>query len=156
MLYSWMHFGLSNFCIFWDDICFPLPHWYQILMHCMSNQTFIPGINTPYHSLLVFVFSLYCYDVWGYIVAFTKVITMYQIYCTWIHLLNHSPSSSSPPIPGVVSTGIIFAFRYMCTYFIAPHSPSYPCSSIPPHSHWCQPSRVGRTCSTCLFSSFLE
>jgi hypothetical protein len=32
----------------------------------------------------------------------------------------------SPPIPGVVSTGIIIVFIYMCTHFFAPYSPSYP------------------------------
>jgi hypothetical protein len=31
-------------------------------------------------------FLLLC---WGYIVAFTKVLTMY---CSWMHLLHHSPS----------------------------------------------------------------
>jgi hypothetical protein len=37
-------------------------------------------------------------------------------------LLNHSPSSPPHPtlIPGVVSAGIIFAFTYICTHFIAP------------------------------------
>jgi hypothetical protein len=33
--------------------------------------------------------------------------------------LLHCPS----PIPGVVSTGIIFAFTYMCTHFFVPYSP---------------------------------
>jgi hypothetical protein len=28
---------------------------------------------------------------WKYIVAFTKVLTMYQIYQTWIHPLHHFP-----------------------------------------------------------------
>jgi uncharacterized protein YqgQ len=28
---------------------------------------------------------------WGYIVAFTKVLTMYQIYHTWIYSLHRSP-----------------------------------------------------------------
>jgi hypothetical protein len=39
--------------------------------------------------------------------------------------VKHSPSSPTHPIPGEVSTGIIFAFIYMCTHFIAPYSPSY-------------------------------
>jgi hypothetical protein len=29
-------------------------------------------------------------------VAFTNVLTMYQIYHPWIHLLHHSPSSPTP------------------------------------------------------------
>jgi hypothetical protein len=48
---------------------------------------------------------------------------MYQIYHAWIHLLNHSPSSPPPLIPGVVSTGIIFCiylhvYTFHCTIFI--------------------------------------
>jgi hypothetical protein len=39
------------------------------------------------------IFSRYYYAGWGYFVAFTWLLAMYQIYHTWIHLLNHSPSS---------------------------------------------------------------
>jgi hypothetical protein len=39
-------------------------------------------------------FFLLC---WGYIVAFMKVLTIYQIYHTWIHPLHHSPLSLLPP-----------------------------------------------------------
>jgi hypothetical protein len=72
----------------------------------------------------------------GYSVAFTQVLTMYRVYHAWIHLGNGSSSSSSPPIPRVVSTGIIFAFTYMCTHFctictILPLFPNTP-------QHWCQ------------------
>jgi hypothetical protein len=55
-------------------------------------------------------------------VEFIQVLTVYQIYHTWIHFLSHSPSSSHPLIPQVVPTGIIFAFIYTCTHFIALHS----------------------------------
>jgi hypothetical protein len=37
-------------------------------------------------------FFFYCAE-WGYIVAFTKVLTVYQIYHTWMHPLHHSPLS---------------------------------------------------------------
>jgi hypothetical protein len=50
----------------------------------------------------------------GYIVAFTKVPTIYQIYHTWIHPLHHS-LSLPPSIPGIVSTCVIFPFTHMCT-----------------------------------------
>jgi hypothetical protein len=43
-------------------------------------------------------------------VAFRKVLTMYQIYPSWIHPLHHSPLSPSPPVPGRVSTGLILPF----------------------------------------------
>jgi hypothetical protein len=38
--------------------------------------------------------------------------------------------SFTPPIPGIVSTGIIFAFIYMCTHFL--HS-IHPSTSFPHH-----------------------
>jgi hypothetical protein len=34
---------------------------------------------------------------WGFIVAFTKVLTLYQKYHTWIHPLHHFPFSLLPP-----------------------------------------------------------
>jgi hypothetical protein len=58
-----------------------------------------------------------CCAGWGCIVAFPKVLTIHQIYQSWIHLLHHSPLSSSP-IPVTVSTGIIFLFTYTCTPYL--------------------------------------
>jgi hypothetical protein len=55
------------------------------------------------------------------------------------------------PIPGVVSTGIIFPFTYMCTQYL--HNIHPPMFTFP-HllSHWYKPSQPpGRTCSI-LFS----
>jgi hypothetical protein len=76
-----------------------------------------------------------------------------------ISYMNLPPQQFSfippPPIPGVVSTGITFAFTYICIHFISLYSPSYPLSSPPPSSHWCQTSPQGRTCSAFLFSNFV-
>jgi hypothetical protein len=86
-------------------------------------------------------------------VAFTQVLTMYQIY-----YINSPPQPFSfIPTPTlistVVSTGIIFAFTCMCTHFIAPYSPSYPFAQYLPCS---QPSSMGSTCcSTLLLSDFV-
>jgi hypothetical protein len=74
--------------------------------------------------------------------------------------LEFPPSTSlshCPPIPGSVSTGIIFAFICMfihCLHFIHPPTP-FPTTSP---SHWCQhPSTPpSRTCSALLFSYFVE
>jgi hypothetical protein len=71
---------------------------------------------------------------------------------TILFLTPHSPIL----IPGVVSTSIIFTFTYMCTHFIALYSPSYLLSPTLYPSHWCQPSPLGRTCSTLLFSNFVR
>jgi hypothetical protein len=63
-----------------------------------------------------------CCAGWWYLVAFTKILTIYQIYRTGIHSLYHSSSSPSPLIPGKVSTGIIFPFTSRCVHHIHPPS----------------------------------
>jgi hypothetical protein len=68
---------------------------------------------------------------WGYIVAFTKIFTIYH---TWIHPLHNSPLSPPPLILGIVLTGLIFPFTFMCTqhlHLIHPPIP-FPTSSALP------------------------
>jgi hypothetical protein len=70
-----------------------------------------------YRKATYFFFFFYCCAGWGYTVAFSNVLIMYQIYHTWIYpstALFHPP----PLIPGIVSTGIIFAFTYMCIHYL--------------------------------------
>jgi hypothetical protein len=50
--------------------------------------------------------------------ACTKVLTMYQLHHTWTHLVLHSPLSLPLPIPGILSTGLIFPFTYVCTQYL--------------------------------------
>jgi hypothetical protein len=88
-------------------------------------------------------------DLLGYTVAFTKVLTMYQIYHTWIHPLHHCPLTPPSPIPRMVSTGIIFAFTYTCTPFLL-HIHPLPTGTNPPLGSG------GRTHSAFLFSDFVE
>jgi hypothetical protein len=95
-------------------------------------------------------FFFYCCAGWGYIVAFTKVITMYLISHTWI-----------PPSTAVLHSCNNFNNYHFCIYihvytFFAPYSSSYPCSLPPLSSHWCQPFCQGRTCSALLFSNFVK
>jgi hypothetical protein len=73
-----------------------------------------------------FFFKLLCS---GYIVAFTKVLSIYQIYSAWIHRLHHSPLSSLSSIPGIVSTSFIFPFILMCTQYL------HYIHSFPPHPY---------------------
>jgi hypothetical protein len=86
----------------------------------------------------------------GYTVAFTKVLTIYEIFHIWIHPLHHSPCL--PSIPGIVSTGIIFPLINICTqYLYYIHSPTP--SAFPP------PTGIkssGRTYSALLFSNFVK
>jgi hypothetical protein len=78
----------------------------------------------PY-ILVLFFNLLFITVVLGYIVIVTKVLTIYH---SWIHpsIILLYPAS---PIPGVVSTGFIFPFSYVSTWYfhhIQPPSP-FPC-----------------------------
>jgi hypothetical protein len=79
-----------------------------------------------------------------------------------ISYLNPSPLLLSfiTPIPGTFSTGIIFAFTYVCYILFPPYSSSYsfPCHLPPPTSARLTPSSPfpGRTCSALLFYNFVE
>jgi hypothetical protein len=94
---------------------------------------------------------LYCCDEWGYFVAYTHYLIMYQIYHAWIHPLSHSPSLSPPPD---------YCMYHFCTYL---HVYTFYCSvftllptflnGFPPH--WYQIYPVDRTCFTLLFSDFV-
>jgi hypothetical protein len=86
---------------------------------------------------------------WGYLVTFTKVLTIYH---SWIHLLHHSPFLETIPIPGIVSIGLIF-FIFIHEYIIfSLYLPSYTLPLYPLPSHWYQLSE--RTCFTFMFSIF--
>jgi hypothetical protein len=63
-------------------------------------------------------------------VAFTKIITRYQIYHICIHTL-HQSSLFPLPILGIFSIGIIFAFTYMCIQFytLSTLLPTFPATS---------------------------
>jgi hypothetical protein len=89
-------------------------------------------------------FYLFIFCCAGYIVAFTKVLTIYQIYHTWIHPLYHSP--------GVVSTDIIFLFAYMCTQYLQYiHSPLPFAYLLPSPTGTNPPTRETHLCSPIFF-----
>jgi hypothetical protein len=109
------------------------PHFQSSINHLLKVQAI---------ALYYLFFSIfYCFVGWGYIVAFAKVLKIYQIYHIWIYLLPWSPLSSLP-IPKIVSAGTIFAFTYICTQFlhyIHPPIP-FPCHHLPPSTgHWFPP-----------------
>jgi hypothetical protein len=86
----------------------------------------------PYMSILIL--SLLGTSIFPFIVVMggNTLLYLHRLF----QYMNSSPHPfsfiSSPLIPGVVSTGIIFAFTYMCTHFTAWYSPSYPFSPTPP------------------------
>jgi hypothetical protein len=61
--------------------------------------------------MLIFYYHII---VLGHIVTFTKVVTIYH---SLIHYLHHSPLLPPFPIPGIVSTCLIFPFSCMNEYY---------------------------------------
>jgi hypothetical protein len=121
-------------------------------MEMMNRHSFIQFVK---EFQLYLFFLLYCCDRWGHIVALTQVLMMYQIYHTWIHLHNHSPSSSSPDSWSTFSRYhfriYLHLYTFYCTIFTLlppfPNISSFPLVSALP---------LSRTCSTLLFSDFVR
>jgi hypothetical protein len=108
---------------------------------CLSFNIFFYILREK--DLFIYFLLVLC---WGYIVTFTKVLTIYN---SCIHSVHLSPLFPSP-IPRIVLTVLIFPFIYMYTQYwhhIHPFLISSP-------SHWYQ--SPGRTCSTLLFSIFVK
>jgi hypothetical protein len=90
---------------------------------------------------ILFFFFYYCFAGWGYIVTFTKVLTIYQIYHTWIHPLHHSAFTT--PFPHASNSfnkyhfSIYICVHNICTIFMLLHHFStfspltlVPCSAL--------------------------
>jgi hypothetical protein len=79
---------------------------------------------------------------------------------TWIHPLHHSPLSSLPHPDSWNSFNRYHFCIYMHVYtFFVLYSPSYLLSLLPPtfsHFQLVPPYTLGRTCSSLLFSDFVE
>jgi hypothetical protein len=59
-----------------------------------SSLSLMCLVNNSFFSY--FFSSFYYCSGWGYIMAFIKVLTIYQLYYIWTQPLHHSPSSPSP------------------------------------------------------------
>jgi hypothetical protein len=79
------------------------PSFRKIIKNNMTGNPY--SINQVFFFLLLY---------WGYIVAFTKVLTIYQLHHTGIYPLHYSPFPTCT-IPGIVSTGLIFPIINMYT-----------------------------------------
>jgi hypothetical protein len=97
------------------------------------------------YNLFSFFLLLLC---WGHNVTVTKVLIIYH---SWIQPLHHSPLSPSPPIPGIVSTGLIFplANEHVCIIFLSCSSSYIFSLYLPPPADWSP-----RTCFAFLVSFF--
>jgi hypothetical protein len=85
------------------------------------------------YLIFLFLFLIFFLDWcagWGYTVAFTQILTAYQIYHSWIHPLHRS--SLSPPISWNSFNRshfciCIHVYTFFCTIFILLHP--FPASS---------------------------
>jgi hypothetical protein len=61
-----------------------------------------------------------------YIVALTKFLQYFKYIIFEFTPLHHSPLSSPHPIPGIVSTCLIFPFTHACTQYLSHIHPTTP------------------------------
>jgi hypothetical protein len=139
------------------------PHWRQVaLFFVFFSRVFIVlyylfiylFIYLFYFRKMNFFFLLfknYCAE-WRYIVAFTEVLTIYQIYHTWIHPFHHFPLH--PPHSWNSFNRYHFSIYIHVYTVFAIYSPSHTLSLPPPPPTGTSP--PGRTCSTLLFSNFVK
>jgi hypothetical protein len=96
---------------------------------------------------IIYYYFYYCCAGCGCIIVFTKVLTMYQIYHTWIHHLSCCLSSSLPWLWNSFNRYHFSICIHVWTLFV-PYSSSYlfPCH-LPPSTNTTPPT-PWRTCST--------
>jgi hypothetical protein len=141
--------SVLEFLIQYPTETVPLQRLYQLLL-CLSHT---PLSSTT--SLTRFFPFIYCFAKWEYTVAFIKVLTIHQIYHSWIHPLHHSPLTLPFPIPGAVLTGLIFPFTYMwIQYLHYINPPTHFIYIIPPPTS--TPLPKDRIHSTLLFCDFCK
>jgi hypothetical protein len=111
-------------------------HWFCHTPHQISYTP--PSLSIFYTKVKVvflFIYFLFLLLCW---VAFTKFLTIYQKYCTWMHSLCCSPSYS--PSPHSWNSFNIYHF-FICIHMHTVFAPYFP-STISSHllqSHWYQP-----------------
>jgi hypothetical protein len=119
--------------------------------------TFFMLILVSYFPLVhnyVQILFYYCAG-WGYIVAVTKVLKIYQMYHTCVHSLYYSPSFPPPPsIPWNNFHRLSVFFLHtnvhrICTIVTFRHHFSTSFPLLP------KPTLPDRTCSTLLSSNFV-
>jgi hypothetical protein len=101
-----------------------------------------------------FYYIFYCCCRLGYIVAFTKVLTICQINHTWIHPFTILLHSLSPPPLLTQFQQISFFYLHACVHSICTIFTllrNFPTFSILPQV----PISPGKTCSTLLLSDFV-
>jgi hypothetical protein len=99
-------------------------------------------------SFFPFFSFLYCCTGQGYIEALAKVLTMYQIYHTWIHPLHHSLSSPLPNSQNSFNNSHFSTYIHVYLHYIhtvcilLPHFPitsALTSANLPPQNVFCSP-----------------
>jgi hypothetical protein len=109
------------------------------------------GVSCQYEmwyegNLFLFIYLFNCCAGLGYIVAFTKVLKIYQIYHTWIHSIHHSPLTSPHSWNSFNRYHFSICIHSIWTIFtLLLHL-----LPLVPHPV------AGRTCSVLLFSDFVK
>jgi hypothetical protein len=126
-LYFWAFYVSSHLMVISTDI---------EILYSFLYRKYINHIHLLI-SLIIYLFSPLFLLCWGYIVAFTKVLAIYNIWIFLNPLFLHSWNSFNRKL-----------FTCMCTQYLL-YSPSDILSTHPTHSHWYQQSPA-RMCSTLL------
>jgi hypothetical protein len=140
------------------SLCHTLPQslsykWISKVSQDSQKEVYISFLNRKSSkSLWRFIFYLIIMFLlcagWGYTVAFTSVLTIYQIYDTWIHPLHHSPLSSLPHSWNSFNRFHFPIYTHVYTIFtLYSHSHAFYPTLIPPPTGTNTPDR---TCSTLL------
>jgi hypothetical protein len=117
----------------------------QLVLWCPSSVWGSSLLFLLYWEIFVFVLSRIFFHLnwfilffigvgWGCIAAFTKFLTIYHIYQTWIHPLPGSPLFLLPQYWNSFNRYLFNIYIHMYTVF-APYSPSCSLTSPPSPSH---------------------
>jgi hypothetical protein len=146
-------FVFGSICHIWEniyDICLSEPvlvylKWCSSVPFNLKMKKFIllyalVVLHYLYIYLFYFIFIFYCYYCCarlGYICSITKVLTIYQIYHTWIHLLHHCLSSHLPNSWNSFNRYhfCIYIHVYTLLHDIYPPTP-FPHHFTPPFLNW--------------------
>jgi hypothetical protein len=112
--------------------------WQHALLLCYNEINSRLPLWYSSQTLIQCFYYYYCCAGWRYIGIFTKVLTMYQIYNTWVHPLHCSLSSPLQLLEQLQQ--VLFLHLLTCIYLICTTSLLLQCCQPPPQSEPVLPS----------------